>query len=220
MKLNEAIEKMNGVYLDSREQLATIHAALDAAQETEQRVRADIHMTETDRADKLRELQGEVWRLRDKAQAIEQKAQEQLERLADEVTAARAPQPQDVDRNALELIDSGVLTAQELLAIGEQYNGNTAMQRLIGARLVSISEDSKNSRFDRKTAEQLRLAGRELSIRSQSTAEKEITENLLAGLKAGCRADRALADAAHHAVYDSALADAKARAAALDAAAV
>lgn len=216
MKLNEAIEKMNGVYLDSREQLATIHAALDAAQETEQRVRSDVHMTERDRADKMRELRGEVWRLRDKAQAIEQKAHTQIEELT-RAAAANTPKAADVDEKAIFLIDSGVLTAQELLAMGDQYAGNSVMLRLIGGRLVDLSEDSPKARFDRKTAAALRDKGRELQILGQTAPAADIAANLAEGLKAGCRAERALADAAHNAVYESALADARAAAAELDA---
>ena len=217
MKLLEIIEKMNEVYTDSREQLATIYAALDEASATEQRVRADAHLTESDRATKLQALRSESWRLRDKLQQIEQNAHSKIDSLAEQAAAANTPKAADVDEKALALIDSGVLNANELLAIGDQYSGNSAMLRLIGGRLVNLSEDSPKARFDRMTAAALRDKGRELQILGQAAPAADIASNFADGLKAGCRADRALADAAHRAVYDSALADARAQAAALDA---
>lgn len=215
-KISDTIREMETVYASARDELNTLHEAERSRAETEKRVRTDIHMVEADRAAKLRELSSEAFRLRDKLAAIEEKTHRQLDELARTVTTVTVD-PEQIDQKALMLIDSGAMTADELLAFGDRYKGNPTMQRLVSQRLVTIGEDERG-RFDRRTGEALRMKGRELAILSQSAPGAEIIDNILTMMKHGSRADAALADGIHSQMHDGVLADALAAAAELDAA--
>ena len=213
-KIRDVINQMERVYQDARQELRTLHEAEEARAASEKRVRSDSHLVEADRAAKLRELGSESFRLRDKLAAIEEKTHRQLDELARTVTTVTVD-PAQIDEKALMLIDSSVLTADELLQFGDRYESNPTMQRLIGQRLVSIGEDERG-RFDRRTGEALRMKGRELAILSQSAPGAEIVDNVLQMMQGGSRANAALADGIHNNLHDGVLADALAAAAELD----
>lgn len=214
-KISDTIREMEAVYSSARDELNTLHEAERSRAEMEKRVRADVHMTEADRAAKLRELGSESFRLRDKLAAIEERTHLALDELARTVTTMGVD-PEAIDQKALMLLDSEVMTADELLQFGDRYKANPTMKRLIGQRLVGIGEDERRGRFDRKTGEAIRLKGRELMIESQSAPGADIVDGVLTMMKHGSRADAALADNIHSQMHDGVLADALAAAAELD----
>ena len=69
--------------------------------------------------------------------------------LAQAVKAGNMASPDGIDNNALELLKSGILTADEMVAMAGKYDSNPTMLRLIGKYAREMAE--KAERADRGT---------------------------------------------------------------------
>lgn len=69
--------------------------------------------------------------------------------LAQAVKAGNMASPDGIDNNALELLKSGILTADEMVAMAGKYDSNPTMLRLIGKYAGEMAE--KAERADRGT---------------------------------------------------------------------
>lgn len=68
--------------------------------------------------------------------------------------------PEQIDNNALSLLNSGVLTAKELIKMGQDYRFNPAMRRIIVKEMDNRFKNDES--INRDTATQLKIAANEL----------------------------------------------------------
>lgn len=82
--------------------------------------------------------------------------------------------PEQIDNNALALLNSGVLTAEELMKMGQDYRLNPAMRRIIVKEMDKRAENDMS--INRETAGRLKIAADEL--RADTCKELEAFDSI------------------------------------------
>ena len=118
-ELTKAKENASAVGLDAvKKQIATLQL-----QEAENKMR-----TETER----------IWA------AFDAKAAELRGALASEVQASKCVDPTAVDAAGVELMKSGIMTADDYFSLAAKYDGNTTMLRLLSKYAADAAADEDN----------------------------------------------------------------------------
>lgn len=114
----------------------TRKAMQDAGQDALKRQIATLQLQEAEK--KMRQETGRIW------SAFDAKAAELRSALEKEVQASKCVDPTAVDAAGVELMKSGILTADDYYSLAEKYDGNVTMLRLLSKYAADAATDADN----------------------------------------------------------------------------
>ena len=114
----------------------TRKAMQDAGQDALKRQIATLQLQEAEK--KMRQETGRIWSV------FDAKAAELRSALEKEVQASKCVDPTAVDAAGVELMKSGILTADDYYSLAEKYDGNVTMLRLLSKYAADAATDADN----------------------------------------------------------------------------
>ena len=114
----------------------TRKAMQDAGQDALKRQIATLQLQEAEK--KMRQETGRIWSV------FDAKAAELRNALSNEVQASKCVDPTAVDAAGVELMKSGILTADDYYSLAEKYDGNVTMLRLLSKYAADAATDADN----------------------------------------------------------------------------
>ena len=160
-KYNEYAQRLDVAFKTSREEYMEAWNQLQAAQKAErdaQAWRAETYRGENDL--RRQRAKAELLEAEHTFKATESRVWAEFDRqkeairreLESDVRASSTVDPDAIDANALELLKSGILTADDVFSLVNKYDANVTMLRLISKHAKELADD-KNT--DAKTRGQL-----------------------------------------------------------------
>ena len=160
-KYNEYAQRLDVAFKTAREEYMEAWNQLQAAQKAErdaQAWRAETYRGENDL--RRQRAKAELLEAEHTFKATESRVWAEFDRqkeairrdLESEVWASSTVDPDAIDANALELLKSGILTADDVFSLVDKYDSNITMLRLISKTAKELADD-KNT--DAKTRGQL-----------------------------------------------------------------
>lgn len=144
--LDTAFKAAREKYLDAYNAVKDAEKKVeDAKTETDKRFRGEADLLREERATALhraeaafRILEGNVW------PAFDTVRDELTQKLRAEVRADGIAVPEDLDANAMTLLQSGILRVDELEALAERYADNYTMSRIIGQHAKTAAAEERD----------------------------------------------------------------------------
>lgn len=160
-KYNEYAQRLDVAFKTAREEYMEAWNQLQAAQKAErdaQAWRAETYRGENDL--RRQRAKAELLEAEHTFKATESRVWAEFDRQKDairrdlesDVRASSTVDPDAIDANALELLKSGILTADDVFSLVNKYDANVTMLRLISKHAKELADD-KNT--DAKTRGQL-----------------------------------------------------------------
>ena len=160
-KYNEYAQRLDVAFKTAREEYMEAWNQLQAAQKAErdaQAWRAETYRGENDL--RRQRAKAELLEAEHTFKATESRVWAEFDRqkeairrdLESDVRASSTVDPDAIDANALELLKSGILTADDVFSLVNKYDANVTMLRLISKHAKELADD-KNT--DAKTRGQL-----------------------------------------------------------------
>ena len=160
-KYNEYAQRLDVAFKTAREEYMEAWNQLQAAQKAErdaQAWRAETYRGENDL--RRQRAKAELLEAEHTFKATESRVWAEFDRqkeairreLESDVRASSTVDPDAIDANALELLKSGILTADDVFSLVNKYDANVTMLRLISKHAKELADD-KNT--DAKTLGQL-----------------------------------------------------------------
>ena len=160
-KYNQYAQRLDTAFKKAREEYMEAWNQLQAAQKAErdaQAWRAETYRGENDL--RRQRAKAELLEAEHTFKATESRVWAEFDRqkeairrdLESEVRATSTVDPDAIDTNALELLKSGILTADDVFSLVNKYDANVTMLRLISKHAKELADD-KNT--DAKTRGQL-----------------------------------------------------------------
>lgn len=160
-KYNEYAQRLDVAFKTAREEYMEAWNQLQAAQKAErdaQAWRAETYRGENDL--RRQRAKAELLEAEHTFKATESRVWAEFDRqkeairreLESDVRASSTVDPDAIDANALELLKSGILTADDVFSLVNKYDANATMLRLISKHAKELADD-KNT--DAKTRGQL-----------------------------------------------------------------
>ena len=160
-KYNEYAQRLDVTFKTAREEYMEAWNQLQAAQKAErdaQAWRAETYRGENDL--RRQRAKAELLEAEHTFKATESRVWAEFDRqkeairreLESDVRASSTVDPDAIDANALELLKSGILTADDVFSLVNKYDANVTMLRLISKHAKELADD-KNT--DAKTRGQL-----------------------------------------------------------------
>lgn len=211
----QTIDKLDALYQSIRTELTECFEAIAAADTERETVDNDVTLSAIGRAQKYERIDTAKRAAAQRAERIADEAREQFAQIrADAVKAAGGRftvRPQDIDRDAVTLLQSGILTDAELLNLADSYADNATMRRLIGKALTERAE-ARNIYDDMRTA----LAAKGDELTDTRTPLDKILDEYGTIFEAGTRPDATRANGIDRILYANALTEARTAALAID----
>ena len=162
-KYNEYAQRLDVAFKTAREEYMEAWNQLQAAQKAErdaQAWRAETFRGEGENDLRRQRAKAELLEAEHTFKATESRVWAEFDRqkeairrdLESEVWASSTVDPDAIDANALELLKSGILTADDVFSLVDKYDSNITMLRLISKTAKELADD-KNT--DAKTRGQL-----------------------------------------------------------------
>lgn len=219
MNLSTYISKLNGKYTNARQQYEDLFNAYEEIQKEQSELYGKRREYTKEGFDKRKNmLDKKLEETMHKLEAIPEEFNRNAESIRGEVKSTFSKKygvnAASVDNNAVTLLNSGVLTDEEIIELANQYSGNATMLKIIAGQL-------------RKSENQhTRSLGDVISERSRVAPHLEIFDSFAYILKNGLRVTerdkgiscspaegRIMSDGVHEALYPEKLANAMAAAA-------
>lgn len=162
--LDTAFKAAREKYLDAYNAVKDAEKKVeDAKTETDKRFKGEADLLREERATALhraeaafRILEANVW------PAFDTVRDELTQKLRAEVRADGIAVPEDLDANAMTLLQSGILRVDELEALAERYADNYTMSRIIGQYAKTAYTDEKKPETRQRLAAISRSADNDL----------------------------------------------------------
>ena len=153
-KYNTYARKLDTAFKTAREKYVEAYNALKAAKkkvedakyETDKRFKGEADYMREEYAHALRKaeivfdnIQENVW------PAFDEVRDELTKKLRAEVRADGIAVPEDLDANAMTLLQSGILRIDELEILAERFSGNYTMLRIIGQHAKAAADKAENA---------------------------------------------------------------------------
>mgnify|MGYP003288997480 CR=1 FL=1 len=152
--LTDYIEKMRTAYKQARAAFEVCGTALEKEQtrwkQELERGWRDYESRRRDQANHERKVR----ELKEKLRAVEREAKAEFAELIEECSEVFGRHfrttPEQIDEKGLALLNSGVMTAKELLALVNEYPENYTMRKLIGAKIEELGEKKHDQELSYK----------------------------------------------------------------------
>lgn len=167
------------VYKEMREKHGRLAADLDALNQKLDEVSKSRDLTFTAKLQRQTELRGQVYKAQTALDAVQVEARQKfggIRKAAREAFPAYRIDKGAIDRDALELIDSGVMSASELVEFvnREDYaNKNYTMSRLVAGRLQKLADEMSERPHDESERQRIQALAFQLGD-VQSPIEKAL----------------------------------------------
>ena len=143
-KYNHFAKDLDTAFKAARDEYAAAYNAVeqtrkamqDAGQDALKRQIATLQLQEAEK--KMRQETGRIWSV------FDAKAAELRSALEKEVQASKCVDPTAVDAAGVELMKSGILTADDYYSLAEKYDGNVTMLRLLSKYAADAATDADN----------------------------------------------------------------------------
>ena len=143
-KYNSYAQRLDSAFKAARDEYAAAYntveqarkAMQDAGQDALKRQIATLQLQEAEK--KMRQETGRIWSV------FDAKAAELRSALEKEVQASKCVDPTAVDAAGVELMKSGILTADDYYSLAEKYDGNVTMLRLLSKYAADAATDADN----------------------------------------------------------------------------
>ena len=143
-KYNSYAQRLDSVFKAARDEYAAAYNAVEQARKAMQdagpdalkRQIATLQLQEAENS--LRKEAARIW------SAFDAKAAELRTALSNEVQASKCVDPTTVDAAGVELMKSGILTADDYYSLAEKYDGNVTMLRLLSKYAADAATDADN----------------------------------------------------------------------------
>lgn len=143
-KYNHFAKDLDAAFKAARDEYAAAYNAVeqtrkamqDAGQDALKRQIATLQLQEAE--NKMRTETARIWA------AFDAKAAELRGALASEVQASKCVDPTAVDAAGVELMKSGIMTADDYFTLAAKYDGNTTMLRLLSKYAADAAADEDN----------------------------------------------------------------------------
>ena len=143
-KYNHFAKDLDAAFKAARDEYAAAYntveqarkAMQDAGQDALKRQIATLQLQEAE--NKMRTETARIWA------AFDAKAAELRGALASEVQASKCVDPTAVDAAGVELMKSGIMTADDYFTLAAKYDGNTTMLRLLSKYAADAAADEDN----------------------------------------------------------------------------
>jgi len=149
--LDDIFRKYQTRHRADYDELAKLTAELDG-------IRLDRMLSHDGKVAKSGRLQNRINELRADLAQIEHDSRAEFEAVQRDVKNSYprfSARPEDIDGNAMQLINSGILSVDELAALGERFRvSNSTMARIVGKAMTDKADREANSVFlseDRRT---------------------------------------------------------------------
>lgn len=143
-EFNHFAKELDAAFRTARSEYAAVYDELTKAKENASAagldaVKKQIAMLQLQEAEKkMRQETERIW------SAFDAKAAELRTALSNEVQASKCVDPTAVDAAGVELMKSGILTADDYYSLAEKYDGNVTMLRLLSKYAADAATDADN----------------------------------------------------------------------------
>lgn len=143
-KYNHFAKDLDAAFKAARDEYAAAYntveqarkATQDAGQDALKRQIATLQLQEAEK--KMRQEAARIWA------EFDAKAADLRRALASEVQASKCVDPTAVDAAGVELMKSGIMTADDYFTLAAKYDGNTTMLRLLSKYAADAAADEDN----------------------------------------------------------------------------
>lgn len=147
-KFNKYAKDLDAAFKSARTEYTAAVEKLQAAEQARHIAGADA-MTRNLKELEYKAAEKDFWAASDRIWGQFNKTRQQLKNgLEAEIKANNAANPDAIDNNALELLKSGIMTADDYYTLLDKYDGNSTMLRLIGR----FAQDAAENMTDDRTA--------------------------------------------------------------------
>ncbi len=148
-KYNNFAKQLDKAFKDARTEYKAAFSKFKEIEKTRssgapgtiERQRAELEYKAAE--DELRAANERIWG------AFARKRAELRRELASQITADTAANPDSVDQNGLDLLKSGILSANDYYAMAEKYNGNPTMLRILAKYTKEAADNPEMQRNER-----------------------------------------------------------------------
>lgn len=143
-KYNHFAKELDAAFRTARSEYAAVYDELAKAKENASAagldaVKKQIATLQLQEAEKkMRQETGRIWSV------FDAKAAELRSALEKEVQTSNLADPSAIDSNAVELMKSGIMTADDYFTLAAKYDGNTTMLRLLSKYAADAAADEDN----------------------------------------------------------------------------
>ncbi len=143
-KYNHFAKELDSAFRTARSEYAAVYDELTKAKENASAagldaVKKQIATLQLQEAEKkMRQETGRIWSV------FDAKAAELRSALEKEVQTSNLADPSAIDSNAVELMKSGIMTADDYFTLAAKYDGNTTMLRLLSKYAADAAADEDN----------------------------------------------------------------------------
>lgn len=135
-QLDEAFKAARSAYSTAHSKLEDLREKTRNAQNPAEKAHLSIELAAEQ--ENFRNEDRRIWK------EFDSKCAELKAALAEDVRKSSAATPEEVDSVALELMKSGVMTANDFTSFAEKYDGNSTMMKLIGHYAKEAVETAPN----------------------------------------------------------------------------
>lgn len=147
-KFNKYAKDLDAAFKSARTEYTAAVEKLQAAEQARHIAGADA-MTRNLKELEYKAAEKDFWAASDRIWGQFNKTRQQLKNgLEAEIKANNAANPDSIDSNALELLKSGIMTADDYYTLLDKYDDNSTMLRLIG----KFAQDAAENMTDDRTA--------------------------------------------------------------------
>lgn len=175
----EFASKAKRAYAELREKHGRLAADLDALNQKLDAVNRDRDLTFSAKMQRQTELRGQIYKAETALGAVQAEARQKFGEIRKEAREAFPEYRIDkgaLDRDALELIDSGVMSASELVEFVNRENfanTNFTMSRLVAGRLQKLADEMSERPHDETERQRIQALAYQLGD-VQSPIEKAL----------------------------------------------